>query len=233
VFETGIAPPLADRLVEPVVAGRCAEGRHIGLPEALDALGGELNLAHGHEIQGAQGPDRALRLRIEGADRFERITEEVEAHRVGQPCRKEIDDAAAHRVFARVPNGARAQEAVGLEPVDQLRRVDHVAGRRREGLGRDAGFRGHALDQGVHGRREDARLVLGGLGAGEPRERRHPLRGDGAVGRHPVIGLAVPGRERQDLDLGRDEGEAACEVLLPLPVAGDMDQNGRPLDLPR
>ena len=27
--------------------------------------------------------------------------------------------------------------------------------------------------------------------------------------------------------------EAAGEVLLPLPVAGDVDQNGRPLDLPR
>ena len=61
---------------------------------------------------------------------------------MGRPGGKEIDDAAAHRVFAGVAHRAGAQEAVGLEPVDELRRVDHVAGRGREGLGRDAGLRG-------------------------------------------------------------------------------------------
>ena len=231
VFETGIAPALADRLVEPVVAGRRAEGRHIGLPEALDALGGELNLAHGHEIEGAQGADRALGLRIEGADRFERVAEEVEADRIGQACGKEIDDAAAHRVFARVPHGAGAQEAVGLQPADQLGRIDHVAGRGRKGFRRDAGLRRHPLNEGVHRGREDARLVLGGLGAGEPGQGRHALRRDRGVGRHAVVGLAIPGREGQDLDLGRDEGEAAGEVLLPLPVARHVHQNGRALHL--
>ena len=90
VLHAGIAPALADRLVEPVVAGRRAEGRHIGLPEAPDALGGELDLAHRHEIEGAQRADRALGLRIEGADRFERVAEEVEADRVGQ-ARRERD----------------------------------------------------------------------------------------------------------------------------------------------
>ena len=57
----------------------------------------------------------------------------------GRPAGIEIDDAAAHRVFARIANRAGAHEAVGLEPVDQKRRIDHVAGRGREGLRGDAG----------------------------------------------------------------------------------------------
>ena len=44
----------------------------------------------GHEVEGAQRADGALGLRIEGADRFERVAEEVEADRVGQ-ARRERD----------------------------------------------------------------------------------------------------------------------------------------------
>ena len=70
---------------------------------------------------------------------------------------------------------------------------------------RDSRPRRHPLHQRVDGGRENAWLVLRGFGARETRERRHALRGDARVGRHPVIGLAIPGREFQDFDLGRDE----------------------------
>ena len=103
VFEAGIAPALAHGLVEPVVAGRGAEARQIALAEAPDRLGGELHLAHRHQIEGAQGSDGPLRLRIEGADRLEGVAEEVEADRVRQTGRRQIEDAAAHGVFAPFP----------------------------------------------------------------------------------------------------------------------------------
>jgi len=111
--------------------------------------------------------------------------------------------------------------------------VHHVARRGGEGFGRDAGPRRNALHKGVHGRRENARLVLGSLGAGEPRQGRHALGGDCRIGRDSVVGLAIPGRKGEDLDLWRDESEAAGEVLLPLSVAGHMNQDGRTLDAPR
>ncbi len=119
-----------------------------------------------------------------------------------------------------------------LEPGDDHVGVDRVAGCGREGLGGDAGARRHPLHEGVHGRRQEARAVLRGARTGEPRERRHPLRGDGRIRRDPVVGLAIPGRKGQDLDLGRDESERVLQRLLPLPVAGDMDEDGGALDVP-
>ena len=49
----------------------------------------------------------------------------------------------------------------------------------------------------------------------------------GGVRRDAVVGLAIPGREGEDLDLGRDEAERVLEGLLPLPVAGDVDEDRR------
>ena len=81
-----------------------------------------LHLAHRHEIEGAQRADRALAFRIEGADRFERVAEEVEADRVRQPGREEVDDAAADGVFAGLADRAGADEAVDLEPGEDVGR---------------------------------------------------------------------------------------------------------------
>ena len=94
---------------------------------------------------------------------------------------------------------------------------------------RHAAARDHALHDRVDRRRQDARVRLGRARAGEPRQRRHALRRDAGVRRHAVVGLAVPGRESQDLDLGRDELQRVLERLLPEAVAGDVDQHRRPI----
>jgi hypothetical protein len=109
------------------------------------------------EVEGAELPDGALRLRIEGADRLEGVAEEVEAHRPGKPRRVKVEDAAAHRVFAGVAHRARPQKAVHLEPGDDLVHAHHVAGRSGKGLGRDPGARRHALQHRVDGGGEKAR----------------------------------------------------------------------------
>ena len=59
----------------------------------------------------------ALGLRIEAADRFQRVAEEIEPHRLGHAGREQIDDAAAHRVVAGLAHGRGAVEAVELEPL--------------------------------------------------------------------------------------------------------------------
>ena len=63
---------------------------------------------------------------------------------------------------------------------------------------------------------------------GQPCQRRHALRRDAGVWGHAVVGLAIPGREAEHFDLGRDEPKRALERLLALAVAGDVDQSGRP-----
>ena len=69
-----------------------------------------------------------------------------------------------------------------------------------------------------------------GARAGEPRQRRHALRGDGGVGRDAVVGLAVPGREFEDFRVRRREDKRLAEGAQALAVARDMDQRaGAPL----
>ena len=125
-----MAAALADGGVERIALRVWAtEGRDIGLAEAADRVGGELHLAHRHEVERAHLADRALRLGIEGADRFQRRAEEVESHRVWHAGREEVDDAAPHRIFAGVAHDVGAQEAVDLEPFGELVGRDRIARR--------------------------------------------------------------------------------------------------------
>ena len=132
MLEADRAPALADRLVEGVAAARRAEFGDIGLAEAADRFGGELRLAHRHQIERAQLPVDALRLRIEGADRFQRVAEEIEPDRRRRAGRIEIEDAAAHGVVADVAHDARAREAVGLQPAREILHPQAVARRGRK-----------------------------------------------------------------------------------------------------
>ena len=76
---------------------------------------------------------RALGLRIEGADRFERVAEEVEPDRRRGARRVEIENAAARGVVANVAHRAGAGVAIGLEPMREVLHPHAVAGRGREG----------------------------------------------------------------------------------------------------
>ena len=65
---------------------------------------------------------------------------------------------------------------------------------------------------------------LGAARQREPRERGHALRGDRGVGRDAVVGLAVPGRQHERLDLRRGEGERVDEILRADRIAGEEGQ---------
>ena len=85
MLEADCPPAFADRGVKVVVARRRAEFERIGLAEAADGLGRQPCFAHRRKIERAQLANGALRLRIESADRFERIAEEVEPDRRRRP----------------------------------------------------------------------------------------------------------------------------------------------------
>ena len=193
VLHAGMAAAFADRLVERVVGGG-AERLHIAGAEAADGLAGELKFRDRHQIERAQRIHRALRLGIEGADRLQRVAEEVEPHRIAA-CRADRD-----RRCRRAPRSRRlahrrgAVIAVELQPLGHAVHRQHVAGRGRQRLRRDQAARRHALQRGIDGGKHDAR-PLAAFQAGEARQRGHALRHDAGMRRHAVVGQAVPGRE--------------------------------------
>ena len=227
VLEADRAPAFADCGVEGIVRRGRAELLGVELAEATDRVGREPRLAHRHEVEGAELADAALGLGIEGADRLQRVAEEVEPDRVRRARRIEVEDAAARGVVADVAHRAGAGVAVGLEPERQVLHPHAVAGRGREGGGGDVFQRRQALGQRIDGDDKHARPLDRAARAGEARQHGHPLGGDGGVGRHAVVGLAVPRGQIERLDLRGGEGQRIDEGLRPEAVPGDEDERRR------
>ena len=132
MLQTDGAPTLAHGGVKIVARRGRAELFRISLAKPLDGFGGEAGLAHGHEIERAQLPCRTLRLGIEGADRLQRIAEEIEPDRRRGAGRIEIENAAARGVIPNITDGARALVAIGLAPDDDVLHLQRIARRGRE-----------------------------------------------------------------------------------------------------
>ena len=94
-----------DRLVERVVAGDRTEQLDIARAKSALYFGVQRDLAHGEQRQGVEPPMGALGLRIEGADRLERIAEEIETHRLGPRC-EQIENTTAHGVLTGIGHRA-------------------------------------------------------------------------------------------------------------------------------
>ena len=194
VFHAGIAAAFAHGLIKLIVRSRGAEGLHVAEAKPADRLAGELELGDRHQIECAQLVGRALRLRIEGADRFQRVAEEIEPHRLIHPGRKEIENAAAHRVLAGLAHRRGAHETVELEPAHDVVHAQDVARTGRQRLRRKQLLGRHALQHCVD-RGQQHRRPVAALEPREPRQRGHALGNNTGVRRDPVIGLAIPGRE--------------------------------------
>ena len=193
-----MAAALAHRVVELIVGRRRPEGFHIAQAETPDGLGGELELGDRNQIERMQLIGGALALGIEAADRFQRVAEEVEPHRLGHAGRIEIDDAAAHRIVARLAHGGGAGKAVELEPARDAAHVEHVAGGDGERLGGDEIARRHALERRIDGgqqHRADGRVPSGARAATAPSSAAPPRR-HGATSGHragnPRTGIPAP-----------------------------------------
>ena len=225
VLHAGIALPGAHGFIERIGAGRRAELLDVAAAEQLLAGLAQRHLADRHQGQALHELAGALGLGIEGLHLLQRVAEEIEAHRRRAAGRVEIEDAAAHRVFAGLHDRAAAREARQIETPGQLAHVEPLA--RRDGFQRAADelARRHALQDGVDGGEDDGGVLAGG--GGEPRQRRNAPRHNLAVGPDAVIGHRVPGRKRDDAHLGRKEREALGNGLQPPVVAGDVQEQRR------
>lgn len=84
--------------------------------------------------------------------------------------------------------------------------------------------RRHLLEQRVDRRQDQPRPPLAGLDqAGQPID---PAADDIDVGRHAVIGQAVPGRDLHKLDLRREEADRLGQAGHPLVVQRHVQQPG-------
>ena len=219
MLHAGMAAALADGFVELIAVYMPAELGDIGLAEAFHRLRGQRHLAHRHEIERAQLRQAALALGIEGTDGFQRVAEEIEAHGFRGARRKQIENAAAHGVFAGFAHGRRAQEAVCFKPRRQIVHGQRVARRRGKTFRLHPCARRHALRHAVDRHAENARPLQRRARARKPRQRRHAPRGDAGVGRHAIVGLAVPRGQLQRLDLGREKRERLHEGARALAIA--------------
>ncbi len=226
MFHAGMAASLADGLIEHIVAFGRAELRDIAHPEPTDGLGDELEFRDRHQIERAHVEQRALGLGVERTDRFQGIAEEIETHGLLEPGRKQVEDAAAHGIFAGFAHRGGAAIAVMLQPGDDGIHRHDLAGRYRQRLRGDGVARRHPLHDGVHGRQHDQRLLAAGKPC-QPRQRGQPLRQDSAMRRHPVIGLAVPGRKLHERQVRREKRKRAGQLLHARAVAADHRQADR------
>ena len=165
MLHAGMAAAFADRFVQGIIALRRAERCDITHPKAADGFGDQLKFGDRHQVERAHVEQRALGFGIEGADRFQTVAKKIETHGLIEPGRKQIEDAAAHRIFAGLAHGGGAAVAVVLQPRhDPVHRHD-MAGRDRQRLRCDRFTRRHPLHDGVDRGQDDQRLVA----AGKPR----------------------------------------------------------------
>ena len=87
--------------------------------------------------------------------------------------------------------------------------------------------RRHALGDGVDSGQHDQRL-LAAFQARQARQRGQPLRQHAAMRRDAVVGLAVPGRELQHIDLGCEELQCTLQLRHARAVAADDGKADRP-----
>src|SRR5947209_13798501 len=98
MLHAGLTPPGADRFVERVVAAGPAELLAVARPEAVDRSVIKEDLADRPQNEFVDSAGGALAQRIEAADAFQRVAEEVEPDRLFRSGGVQVDDAAAHRV---------------------------------------------------------------------------------------------------------------------------------------
>ena len=100
VLSARIAGPAADRCIERVIDRIAAKRRGVLLPKPLDALVCQHHFAHRRQIDALELSRGPLAIRVKGADRFELAAEEIEPQRRFGARREQIDQPAAHRIFA-------------------------------------------------------------------------------------------------------------------------------------
>src|SRR5689334_20041583 len=112
MLHAGEATAVAHCLIERVAGGGGSEHLAVAAAEALDAVLVEQRFGGGEEHEMIDRTGGALIIGVEAAQSLDLVAEEIEPQRAGFAGGEEIDDAAAHRIFAGVMDGVGAHIAV-------------------------------------------------------------------------------------------------------------------------
>ena len=217
VLHAGVAAAFADRLVKGVITSGSAEEREIVAAKAADRVLGQHHLAHGVEFERAALADRALGDRVEGPHRLERVAEEIEPERLLAARYEDVENAAPHRIFADFANRRHALEAVLGQARGDILHRDAVARLAENAMAESTSRRRHLLQERVDRDKHDRRVRRLPVGD-EPAERRKTTGRRLGARRDPVIGQAVPARQRQDRNFRCDETQHLLQIEHLLPV---------------
>src|SRR5262245_16136954 len=105
MLHAGIASAFAHRLIKQIIGRGGPELGNITRAKAADGLGDQLKLRDRHKVEPPQLLFAALGLRVEYPYRLKRVAKKIEANRHINTGRIKVEDAAAHGIFARLPDG--------------------------------------------------------------------------------------------------------------------------------
>jgi hypothetical protein len=100
-----LPPAVRHRLIERVAGGIGTEQIAIAGAEPLDTLFIEQGFGSGQQQQFVRSAARSLIGGVEPAQRLDLVAKEIEAIALLVASREQVDDAAAHRIFAMIGNG--------------------------------------------------------------------------------------------------------------------------------
>ena len=240
VLDAGGRHAIAHVLVDAAL-GRIALQQ---LAPAVAELGARIvvhrELAAGQQAHFGHGVEAALRVGIEGADRVNLVVEQVHAIRHVRAHREQVDQPAAHGVFAMAHHLRDVGVARQRELRAQLGFVELLLGLEVEGVAREERGRSHAVERRRRGHQHHVDLALrdaperGQALADQVLMRRKRVVGQGfPIGKH---GAAQLGREECHLvdqaarvrRIGGDDGHHMLLRLLALGQAREQQRVGRP-----
>ena len=202
VLHPGEPAPLADRFVKRVLRGIGPEHLAVPAAEPLDAVLVEQGLAGGQQQMAVEPPGGHLRIRVETAQAFQLVAEEVEPQGLVQPAREDVHDRPANGVFALVDHRVGAAVALLLEQQREAFTSDFRAGFELAYAFANAEGREDALEHGIGRGDDQLRLCFAGLQAVK---RSQPFGTDRQGRTGTVVGQRIPRGKLDDVEFGREE----------------------------
>ena len=177
-------------------------------------------LAAGQQPHLGHRVEAALRVGVEGADRVDLVAEQVDAVGHRRAHREQVDQPAAHRVFARRDDLAHVRVAGQRELGLQGRLVELLLLLEVEGVGGEKARRGEAHQRGRRRHQHDIDLARL-LRLQDAPQRREPLGDQVLVRREGVVGQRLPVGKHGDAQPRREEGQLGFEPLGVGRLGGD------------
>ncbi|XQU67721.1 hypothetical protein OJJOAM_000452 [Cupriavidus sp. H18C1] len=208
ILDAGRRHAVADVLVDWRLARVALE--HLAPAAAERGARGlvEREFAAGQQAHLLDRIEAALRVRIEGADGLDLVAEQVDPVRQRRAHREQVDQAAAHAVFAGPHHRADVLVAGQRELRLQRGLVEPFALLEEEGVGGEEGRRREPVQRGLRGHQHH--VALAGL---DVVQRRQALRHQVLVRREAVVGQGLPVGQHAHAQLRREPRDLVGQPL--------------------